>query len=166
MQSIIEDDNLTIPCKPWLTDADNSDRMQPIPSTWTLAPVSMRNRGIHGIYCCHCGNCCLIPYTMGESDNGARIIKRFQCVKCKHFAHLRLQDWDKRKLFCIAYETFIDKDRERIAVLNKEYTHAETREQAMYFFEQSHLDIEYRLIDVGRVIGYFGTEKDEKHLTV
>ncbi len=103
---------------------------------------------------------------MGESDNGARIIKRFQCVKCKHFAHLRLQDWDKRKLFCIAYETFIDKDRERIAVLNKEYTHAETREQAMYFFEQSHLDIEYRLIDVGRVIGYFGTEKDEKHLTV
>lgn len=150
-------------CTPWLIEDEK--RIQPVPGTWTLAPVSLWNRGIHGVLSCpNCSKAALIPHEMGEpASRGRRLLKQFGCT-CGFVCNALLEDWDTRKLYCVVWHMF---DSNGKILVEKDYMHALSREEARYFFEQSHLGTRYQIVDVGPVVGYFmKNEKNEKDLSV
>jgi len=150
-------------CEPWLLENGNPDRMRPVPGTWTLAPANLRERGVHGVLCCpNCNQCALIRADMGKLENGTCTLKGFSCAKCGFLCDARLQDWDKRKLFCVAYETSEIRDGKLIVHPHKEHLHAVSEAEARFFFEQSHLNIRYNIVGVAVVLGFFQrSEKDD-----
>jgi hypothetical protein len=154
---IAQERDLVLPCTPWVIKGDG-ERIEPQPGTWTLAPEKFLRQGVKGILSCPaCNTCALVPFTMGSDVQGTRLLPRFQCAHCKLVANLKLQEWDRRKLWCTAYEITSGPGEG----LHKEYTHAENREEVMYAFLQTRKLPRYRLVDVGQVVGYFGHEKDK-----
>jgi hypothetical protein len=168
---------LRFPLEPWALEgaAASAEAIQPIPGTWTLAPESLCKQGIKGIICCpnrECKKPALIPYDMGEVDNGALQLQEFQCAGCGMLCHPRLVDWDTRKLFCVAYELT---RADNTTFIRKEYLHAESREQAIAYFcngtgyQLDHVTKQtWRLVDAGIAIGFFGqrSDKDQIRLAV
>jgi len=161
-------ETLNFPCVPWAVSG--TEKIQPVPGTWTLAPESLCNHGIKGIVCCPkrtCGESALIPWDMGETDNGALKLPSLCCRKCGFFCHARLQEWDTRKLYCVAYELIGIRDNKPIATGRKEYLHAQSREQAISFFIAGtghfldRLAQQWRLIDAAIALGFFGQESDK-----
>jgi hypothetical protein len=162
---------VVFPLVPWAVDGFKDERISPIPGTWTLTPEALCKKGIKGIICCvnrECKNAALIPYDMGEVDNGALKLEGFECAKCKLVINARLLQWDTRKLFCVAYELLHD---DGTATGRKEYLHAEDRGQAIMMFsygtgyQLDHVEKQlWRLVDAGIAIGFFGQRSDKDQL--
>lgn len=171
-------DVVRFPCMPWAVQGTFGERMQPIPGTWTLAPETLCAAGVKGVVCCPnraCHECALIPHDMGTMLEGVLHLQAFSCRKCGFMCNMRLLEWDKRKLFCIVYELLnsdVPDDLSKV-VGRKEYTHAETREQAISYFVAGtgymldHARQPWRLVDAAVAIGYFGQkdDQDQKVLT-
>lgn len=170
-------DTVRFPCMPWAVQGTFGERMQPIPGTWTLAPEQLCVAGVRGVVCCPnraCHECALIPFDMGEMVEGILHLQAFSCRKCGFLCNARLLEWDKRKLFCIVYE-LLSADGDLAKTMGrKEYTHAETREQAISYFVAGtgylldHAQQAWRLVEAAVAIGYFGQkdDQDQKVLTV
>jgi len=168
---------INFPCEAWKIDGETmmDFRILPIPGSWTLAPELLLRKGIKALVSCpNCKQAALIRHDMGTVVNGVNEISAFRCVGCGLTCNLRLQHWDKRKLFCIAYEA-LDADT-GVAVPNnkgeyvrKEYTHALSRQEAFSTFVEVRKTMgRFRVVDVGEVIGFFGSEadKDQTNLVV
>jgi hypothetical protein len=122
--------------------------------------------GVKGLISCPgCGEAALVRYDMGHDTNGCRFVPHFQCARCRALFNAKLLEWDRRRLFCIVFEQTL---ADGSISAGKEYTHAEHRSDAMFAFITTHKAPEYRVVEVGPVIGYFGKEsdKDQKDLTV
>lgn len=163
------------PCMPWAVQGTFGERMQPIPGTWTLAPESLCAAGVKGVICCPnraCFECALIPFDMGTLEQGVLHLQAFSCRKCGFLCNARLLEWDTRKLFCIAYELLHKTDPTKVRA-RKEYVHAENRGQAISYFVAGtgylldHASQDWRLVEAGVAIGYFGqlSDPDQKILT-
>src|SRR3982751_2170724 len=103
-QITVED--ITFPLTPWIVEGTFGERMQPVCGSWTLAPESLCRQGVKGIISCPnqlCKQAALIPWNMGDMDNGCLQLKGFCCAKCGMVCNARLQAWDTRKLYCVAY---------------------------------------------------------------
>lgn len=168
-------ESLELDCVPWPVEGEHSERIYPVPGTWTLAPEPLMKKGIRGLISCpHCHKACAVPYNMGQMENGALQLQNFQCSGCKLLRHVRLREWDTRKLYCIAYEMLDQKTGMPLVnsdgdFVRKEYTHALSRNEAFeHFVEVRKHYGRFRLIDVGEVVGFWGKEsdKDQKELSV
>ena len=169
--------SLDFRCEPWPIQGETmlDFHCTPILGTWTLTPEFLLRKGVKGILACpNCAHAALIRHDMGDVINGVCEIRSFSCDKCGFACHPRLLHWDKRKLFCIAYEKLdeitglpmVNSDGDFV---RKEYAHHETREDAFRMFVEGRRTAgRFRVIDVGPVIGFFGKEsdKDQKDLTV
>lgn len=178
--TIIQIDEVVFPCVPWKIEGAFGDRIAPIPGTWTLAPESLWENGIRALICCpnpECKQAALIRYDMGELDNGTLKLRSFSCEKCGRLLNAKLQQWDTRQLFCIAYEIQPGKaldwvDPKADIQLRKEYMHAETRDEAFGFFvggtgfALTTANKAWRIIEVGHAIGYFGKESDKDQVNL
>ena len=157
--------------EPWRIDGETlvDFRISPIPGTWTLAPEILLKKGIKGLISCpRCHQAALIRYDMGTMVNGVLEIQGFSCAKCGFACHPRLLEWDRRKLFCIAYEIIDQKSGLPMVDKNgdftrKQYTHALSREEAFTCFVETRAAVghRFRVIDVGPVVGFFGLESDK-----
>lgn len=159
---------------PWRIEGERCERIEPVPGTWTLAPEQLLRRGIKGLISCpNCRAASLVTTSMGSVVNGVNELEGYAC-RCGFRCNARLTHWDTKKLFCIAYE-ILDKDGFVIPGddgqgVRKEYTHAESRQDAAFCFievRKCHVQ-RFRVIDCAPVIGFFGSEsdKDQKVLTV
>lgn len=154
---------LRFPCVPWVQDGPES--LQPVRGTWTLVPVPLWEKGIHGVLSCpKCGKSSLVPHDMGETiERGARKLNELQC-ECGFVCHAVLEDWDLRKLYCVAWEAY---DTNGKVFPQKDYMHATSREECVFLFEQSHIGQRYHIVDAAPVVGYFvPNAKNEKDLRV
>ncbi len=161
MVAQVQVQDIVFPCVPWRIEGDDAERIEPVPGTWTLAPHKYAVQGIHGLLCCpNCKFPCLVRHDMGTTVNGCQEIAHFQCAKCRLLANLKLQEWDSRKMFCIAYHL------PQGGPVCKEYTHALSREEARFAFVTCNPGA--RLVDVGQVVGFFAkaADKDQKELSV
>jgi len=151
---------IEFPCIPWKLDDGG---IHPEKGSWTLTPQSLRELRpeIEALLCCP--NCsAVMPFAKLPTDDidrkhqtGVLTRRDLQC-KCGLLFTAKLLDWDKRRLYCVAYETF----RGLEIVPHKEYLHAETDVQARYFFEQGHVRERYNIVGIAPVVGYFADEKD------
>jgi hypothetical protein len=171
MVAQVQVQDIVFPCVPWRIEGDDAERIEPVPGTWTLAPHKFAVQGIHGLLCCpNCKFPCLVRHDMGQTVNGCQEIAHFQCAKCRLLANLKLQEWDSRKMFCIAYHPAASAGHPAANVglgpVMKEYTHALSREDAWFAFVTCNPGA--RLVDVGQVVGFFAkaTDKDQKELSV
>jgi hypothetical protein len=158
----------TFECVAW--EQDGPDFVKPIPGTWTLLPYeSARKSRCKGVLACpRCNTPWLIHDRLGTiktppiSGNAMLVMDPFRC-SCKLICTAHIKDWNLRKLYCVAYEILRSKE----PIGETEYLHAETRERALFLFNQGHItDPIVRIVDCGEVIGYFATDKKEKRLVV
>lgn len=166
---------VNFPLEPWRIEGEKAEAIWPVPGSWTLAPDPLLRRGIKALLCCpNCKQAALITPSMGEVINGVCELKAFSCRQCGFLCDARLQGWDTKKLYCIAYKVLdeksgavlVDKAGEEI---RKEYTHGDSREQVFMFFVEGRKTMgRFVIVDVAPVIGFFGKEadKDQKDLTV
>jgi hypothetical protein len=150
-----------MPCIPWLIDESG---IRPEKGTWTLTPASLQALRPDIQALLSCPNCAaVLPFSQLESDDvdrlhqtGTLTRKDLKC-KCGFLFTAKLLEWDKRRLYCVVYEVTDGKS----VRLKKEYLHAESRVDAIFAFEQGHMDHPYRLVDAAPVFGYFVNEKDK-----
>jgi len=150
-------------CHPWVMRDELF--IQPVPGTWTLAPLLLRQRvGAKGIISCPaCGLAAVVLKDTGEKAGRPidQLFKNWHC-QCGHVCHAVLLEWDKRKLYCVAYETF-----EGTKVIpHKEYLHAESDVDAKAQFWGGHSKENIHMIDTAPVIGFYVLDKDGKRLAV
>ena len=156
-------------CEPWVMR--NALEIQPIAGTWTLAPMDLRqSRGVKGILACpQCGQAALIHKDMGEKADDLKdlILDEWRCYGCDYHCKAHILDWDKRKLYCAAFETAPDGPSGSI-VAHKEYLHAESTEDATVQFWAGHpvTDGITNLVGVALVIGFFVVDDQGRKLTV
>ncbi len=162
---------------PWRIEGERYERIWPVPGTWTVAPEPLLKRGVKALISCpHCQKAALLTAAMTRDvvKNGVCELLSLRCAGCQFRCNARLLHWDTKKLFCIAYEV-LDKDGQVIPGddgrgVRKEYTHADSRSDAAFCFIEvrKHHVQRFRVIDVGPVVGFFGSEsdKDQKELTV
>jgi hypothetical protein len=160
---------------PWRVEGERSERIWPVPGTWTLAPEPLLLQGIRGLISCpNCHKATLVPNGMGTERNGVLELRDLQCKQCGFFCHARLLSWDTRKLYCIAYEaldkiTGLPVPNDKGELVRKEYTHAQDRSEAFTCFVEVRKHYgRFRVVDVGEVIGFWGKEsdKDQTELSV
>lgn len=165
-------ETVEFPLTPWRIEGELDEKIWPVPGTWTLAPSRFITQGIKALISCpRCKLAGLIPGNVGTVTNGVNDLQGYSCQQCGFLCHARLLGWDTRKLYCIAYEII---GADNIPKLEKEYTHAETRNEAFQYFVETGkaravaAKVRFRVVEVGEVIGYFGKEsdKDQKVLTV
>lgn len=178
--TLIQVDEVIFPCTPWRIEGDKGERISPVPGTWTLAPEALWEQGIRALICCpnmECKQAALLRYDMGEVENGTLKLRSFSCAKCGRLMHAKLQAWDTRQLFCIAYEIqpgqYLDWNHPEAHIeLRKEYMHAESRDEAFAFFVGgtgfllTTRKVAWRIIDVGHAIGFFGKESDKDQVNL
>lgn len=159
---------IEFPCVPWLIDEAG---IQPLQGTWTIVPISLHavRPDIQALIACpHCSS--VMPFKAVDTDDIDRehqtgVLTRYDMrCKCGLLFTAKLQEWDKRRLYCVIYET----EGLRGTKIHKEYMHAESRESAIWNFAQGHLDHVYKLVDAAPVFGYFGDmkDKDRKEISV
>jgi hypothetical protein len=106
---------------------------------------------------------------MGEKADNAKdlILPSWHCRQCNFTCKVVLVDWDKRKLYCAAYETYPD-DSTKI-ITHKEYLHAESDQDAKIQFWNGRLTSEkarINLIGIAPVIGFFVMDDQGRKLEV
>jgi len=156
-------ETVEFPCEPWVT---RGLEILPESGTWTLAPQSVWHLGIKGILSCpRCSEACGILHDMGEkADNPSHLtIKQWHCQKCHFQCRPMLLDWDKRKLYCAAFETLVD----GVLKANKEYMHAVDEQDATAQFWNGRIaaDNVVKLVGVAPAIGYFVQDTQGRKLT-
>ena len=161
--------NVEFPCIPWCTRSGNRGlEIQPVPATWTLMPsehpLAKSAKGI--ISCPRCALMFILLPEMGEPTDKPqnRLLSSWHC-ECGFTARAILLDWNKKTLYCAAFET-VDLNGKLVA--NKDYMHAESEADAKEQFFALHppMDRVVKLVGVAPVIGFFALDKQEKKLTV
>lgn len=150
-----------MPCVPWAID---EAAILPQKGTWTIPPPALQTLRPDVQALLSCPNCgAVMPFKARAGDDidrqhqtGVLTREAVTCV-CGLVFTAKLLDWDRRRLYCVIYT--------RGAVgqglspnLEKEYLHAESREQAIWLFSQGHLDHAYHLVDAAPVFGYFAKD--------
>ncbi len=156
---------IEFPCEPWVM---RGYEILPESGTWTLAPESVWHLGIKGILSCpRCSEACGVMDGMGErgeDDRQSFVLKTWHCNKCHLEARVILKDWDKRRLYCAAFETLVD----GVLTPNKEYMHAVDDQDATAQFWNGRIkaDNVTKLVGVAPVIGYFVQDTQGRKLSV
>jgi len=171
------DSNPTVefPYEEWQVTRDKSSGelvgIHPIRGSWTLLSGEdrrrMAERGmfVKGIIACpRCNNSGFLPENfdppkeLGDGKPSAEYV----CRQCRFGCHCILKNWDRRRLYCAAFET---RDGDTLKP-HKEYLHAEDEIEAKHFFWSSHGAEVTNLVGIAPVIGFFATDKRERKLIV
>ncbi len=158
-------DTVEFPCEPWVMRAYE---ILPQAGTWTLAPRAIHHLNIKGILSCpRCSTVCGLLPDMGEKSADIptdQVLKQWHCDKCHFECRVILKDWDKRQLYCAAYETLVND----VLTANKEYMHAESVQDATNQFWNGRIEADnvVRLVGVAPVIGYFVQDNAGRKLSV
>jgi len=163
--------------------------LDPIPGTWTLIGGEDRRRfaekgmNVKAMFTCpRCNQIGVIPegFKPPVELGDTKPLPELHCRKCKFGCRIVLKNWDKRKLYCVAYET---KKGDTLEA-HKEYLHAEDEVEAVKFFWAQHggqvrvatgneqLDRIVRdgtitnVVGVAPVVGFFANPKNERMLVV
>lgn len=156
------------PCEPWQWKP-NEGSIQPIKGTWTLAPLEVRvKQNILALVSCpNCGLATLLTEELVTlnplTHNGEMPLLR--CAGCPFACQPVFLEWDKRKLFCAAYEKIIEGKIKAF----KEYMHAEDVNEARKNFLAGHCnDIipVSNIVGIARVIGYIVQDDKGEKLSV
>jgi hypothetical protein len=160
-------DTIEIPCERWILR--NNEEILPVVGTWTLTTEIGWELGAKGILSCpNCGYPCYILHGMGVKAEDVpinQVIENWMCRSCHLLCRIILLEWDKRRLYCAAYETMGGDGK---VIANKEYMHAESESEARVQFWNGRIaaDNVIRLVAVGPVIGYFVQDKTGGKLNV
>lgn len=166
---------LEFACEEWAaTRKPNGEliSVHPIPGTWTLIGGEDRRRfyekgmNVKALFACpRCKKIGIIgegfnpPTELGDT----KPLPELHCSQCQFGCRIVLKDWDKRRLYCAAYET---RDGDTL-MPHKEYLHAENDAEAKKYFWAQHTVAEVtNLVGIAPVIGFFAKSKDERKLIV
>ena len=158
-------DTVEFPCEPWVI---RGPEILPQAGTWTIAPRVTWDFGAKGIIACpRCAQAFFVLHDMGEKAEDLPlnlVLKQWLCGKCHFRCRAILVDWDKRILYCAAYETMVD----GVLTANKAYMHAESIEDATSQFWNGRIaaDNVVSLVAVAQVIGYFVQDNQGRKLSV
>lgn len=132
--------------------------ISPIPGTWTLPPPKAKRilppstRAL--LSCPNCGTACILLNSQLEEDlvEHTASVERWQCSHCKFVCNPTLLQFDRRKLYCAAFERFLPNGTvEGI----KEYYHGIDKDDVLLQFNQGHPETNIKIVAIGVVIGYF-----------
>lgn len=147
--------------------------IKPIPGTWTLPPHVLRETFQHltkevvGLFSCpHCNTPVMLTRDQVEVDAVKRVasLELFRCAKCPFACKAVFQEWDKRKLYCVAFET---PTADGGIEANKQYFHAIDLADANHQFRESHRGVPIiRIVGVAPVIGFFINDSKGDKLSV
>jgi len=158
-------ETIEFPCEPWVI---RGFEILPQPGTWTLAPRAIHHLNFKGILACpRCNEACGLQPDMGVKAEDVpinQVLDNWHCNKCQFRCRVILKDWDKRKLYCAAYETLVNGE----LTANKEYMHAESVQDATTQFWNGRIEADnvVRLVGVALVIGYFVQDNEGRKLSV
>jgi hypothetical protein len=145
--------------------------IKPIKGTWTLLNgpdirmMARKNMNVKGLISCpYCSHTSFIPadFNPPKELGDGKPVHEYVCESCKFVCNLVLKEWDKRKLYCICYETRKGDSIEP----HKEYMHAETELEARRYFWAFHGSEVTFVVGIAPVVGYFPTDKNERKLIV
>lgn len=167
---------IEFPCEEWVaarTPEGELVGIDPVPGTWTLIGGEDRRRffekGLDVKALFACPNCKQVGY-IPEGFNppvelgDTKPLPELHCRKCKFVCRVVLKNWDKRRLYCAAYET---RDGDTLKP-HKEYLHAVDEAEAKRFFWAAHKVTEVsNLVGIAPVVGFFTqSEKTDRLLVV
>jgi hypothetical protein len=174
-------ERVDFPCEEWVA-ARNRDTgelvaLDPVPGTWTLIGGEDRRRfadrgmNVKAMFACpRCNQIGVIPegFKPPVSFGDTVELPEMHCRHCKFGCRVVLKDWDKRRLYCAAYETRgSGKDKGATIENHKEYLHAENETEAKVFFWAAHGDGKVtNLVGIAPVVGFFAKDKSERLLIV
>lgn len=158
-----------LPLKDWpLEDCNGKPTISPIKGTWCLVPANqvttVRSSGI--VSCPNCGEPALVPPQAIECDAESRWqLPAYQCRGCKFHGTLILQHWERRRLYCVAYEVQPPGGEVKGAT---EYLHAKDAGEALKYFWAGRRKDDYvlRVVGASVVIGYFVNDTKGDKLSV
>lgn len=176
----VEAEIIEFPCEEWPAARDKDTgilvSLYPVAGTWTLIGGEDRRRfsergiNVKAMFACpRCKQIGMIPEGFNPpKDKGDTVpLPEMHCRQCKFGCRVILKQWDKRRLYCIAYETRgIGKDKGLTIQEHKEYLHAENELEAKLFFWAAHGKEVTNLVGVAPVVGFFAQDKNERILIV
>lgn len=165
------------PCEEWVamrTPEGELVSIHPVAGTWTLLGGEDRRRfwlkgmDVKAMFACpRCNKVGFIPegFKPQVEFGDTKELPELHCRECKFGCRIILKDWDKRKLYCAAFETFENNDLKT----HKQYLHAIDEDEAKKFFwaQYNPLEVKINLVGIAPVIGFFAkSEKDDRNLVV
>lgn len=165
------------PCEEWAamrTPEGELVSINPVAGTWTLLGGEDRRRffekgmNVKALFSCpRCSKVGFIPegFNPPVQFGDTKELPELHCRECKFGCRIILKEWDKRKLYCAAFETFENNDLKT----HKHYLHAIDEDEAKKFFwaQYNPLVVKIHLVGIAPVIGFFAkSEKDDLHLVV
>ena len=173
-------ETVTFPCEEWPAtrnrDTGELVGLRPLPGTWTLISGEDRRRfakrgmSLKALFACpRCSQIGFIPEgfkpptALGDTVE----LPEMHCRRCKFGCRAILKDWDKRKLYCVAFETR-GKGNEKGETIesHKENHHAEYELEAKVFFWAQHGAEVTHVVGIAPVVGFFAKDKAERKLIV
>jgi hypothetical protein len=156
-------ETIEFPCEEWVATRTSQGEMvevYPVAGSWTLISGEDRRRfaerglNVKALFACpRCNQVGFIsegfnpPMVLGDT----KALPELHCRKCQFGCNVILKDWDKRKLYCVCYET---RDGDTL-LPHKEYLHAENEGEAKkYFWAQHGLEVT-NLVGIALAIGFF-----------
>ena len=150
--------------------AGRRDSFNAIPESWD-APWKDAARKFHeawrkvnpswmAVLCCpKCKQIAAISSEIHSIDHNGKLTRVFECPhKCGFWCHAVLSGWNKKELFCMAYE--------RDGKPGLSYLHANDAEEARRLFgfaARAHRSLT-KVVAIAPVLGYIVKDKDEKVL--
>ena len=166
---------LEFPCEEWVAVRTSTGEMvsaHPVAGTWTLIGGEDRRRfferglNVKALFACpRCKQIGIIPegFNPPTELGDTKPLPELHCRMCNFGCRIILKDWDKRRLYCAAYET---RDGDTLKP-HKDYLHAVDELEAKKFFWAQHPGGEVtNLVGIAPVIGFFAKSKDERKLIV
>jgi len=167
-------------CEEWLvtrTPEGEIVSIRPIAGTWTLVSGEDQRRfGEKGIdvkamfACPRCNNIGFIGsnFNPPKEHGDTKPLPELHCCKCQFGCRSVLKNWDKRRLYCICYETIVGTK----VTTHKDYLHAEDEFEARKFFWAQHPEVMnnqsvIHVAGIAPAIGFFvPNPKDDRILVV
>ena len=166
---------IEFPCEEWAamrTPEGELVSIHPVAGTWTLLGGEDRFRfyekgmDVKAMFACpRCGKVGFIPegFNPPVEFGDTKPLPELHCRECKFGCRVILKEWDKRKLYCAAFETWENNDLK----IHKQYLHAVNETEAKKFFWAQYSPLNTHLVGIAPVIGFFAkSEKDDLHLVV
>jgi hypothetical protein len=142
--------------------------LHPVAGTWTLLGGEDRRRfsekgmDVKAMFACpRCAQIGLIPegFNPPVEFGDTKPLPELHCRKCMFGCRATLKEWDKRKLYCAAFETH----ENNVLNTHKQYLHATDEVEGKKFFWAQYNPLEVHLVGIAPVVGFFA--KSEKDLT-
>ena len=125
------------------------------PGTWTKPMMGMPKDWLAVVCCPNCHKPGAISTRNNKVDYRGNADRDYECPHCTFVAKVHLSKWGEETLYCVAYHG-------KPGLL---YMHANNEEECRRNFRASGRGIS-KIIAIGPVIGYYGTEKNDRDLTV